>query len=333
MARQKLKNIYLLALSFFILLIYVLIVEIPKAQKKSDLENRGERIFASIKKDYVTSIFIKKYPNSNVKLEKTGIKWQIVLPKKYKTDTQAVSSYLDSLQNAVSQRSIKADVSGLAQFGLDKPMAHIIITTKKTNYKLIFGNEFSLTPSVQDQRRKSYKEVIRYAMIEGSKRINMIRSYTANMLMRKINYFRYKNIFSFSKEDISSFSFNYKGKNFSFLKKKNDWQMIRPVSKKAESGKVNLFLNGFEGFIADDFESDRANPAVYGIRFYKNFFKVRTKTGQKIIAFGKEKGNFVYCAVSGSPAVYKVSKFKFDNLKKKSADFLKEKKKVKPLKK
>ena len=83
----------------------------------------------------------------------------------------------------------------------------------------------------------------------------------------------------------------------------------------------------FSDFKIDEFESDQANPAVYGIRPYKNYLQIKTKNAIKILRFGREKTGKVYCAVVGNNAIYKVFKYKFDQLNKKIEDFLPTKRK------
>jgi hypothetical protein len=143
---MKLKGTtWLLIILAAILGSWVYLYEIRGEQKRSISATNQQQIF-NITEAEINKIIIQK-PNQTLEFERTEKNeqpWQMTQPENVPASDASIAFLLDLITNGKSDRSFTVPQSNLSQYGLDNPIAHIIIESNNQTTQEIFLGQPSL---------------------------------------------------------------------------------------------------------------------------------------------------------------------------------------------
>ena len=308
MAKQNRSLYYLSSL----VLVLVVLLVMQKAGEGG--VRKPGKLLKGLKIGNVEQVVVRHKERLVLKREKAG--WFLTAPRRYRADLIETVRFLRRLADLSFFRSFKVGEKNLSRYELDKPDAEITVTAGGKSRTVLVGVD--LETSVGNTSRS-----LTYVTIRGSGLVFTVETSKITQLRTTLQVLRNKHVLSFERRDLNSVIINYKGRNLSFKKDSSGvWRTAAGI--KIVRNKLMTFLVGFYRFKVDGFESDSANPAVYGVRPGKNFIRFSGKGGAQTIFFGREIKNAAmrYCTVSGDRAVYKISAFRFERMNKQYTDFL-----------
>ncbi|GAB4225821.1 MAG: hypothetical protein Kow0049_04080 [Stanieria sp.] len=139
---MKLKGTtWLLMILAAILGSWVYFYEIRGEQQRTISATNQQQIFNFTEVE-INRIIIQK-PNQTLEFERTGKNeepWQMKQPQNVTASDATIAFLLDLITNGKSDRSFTVPQSDLSQYGLDNPIAHIIIeSNNQTNQEIFLG--------------------------------------------------------------------------------------------------------------------------------------------------------------------------------------------------
>lgn len=181
-----------------------------------------------LKQDDITTVSIAQKGADKVELSKdSGGKWQIVAPKPYRADQEAVSSFVSTLSSLNSDRLLEAQATNQAQYGLSPADYEIDVQGKGIPSRtLLVGDE---APAGSDV----------YAALGGDPRVFMVASYNKTSLEKSLNDLRDKRLLVFDTDKLSRVELDAKKQLIEFGRNKDQWQIVKPKPFRADSSQVD----------------------------------------------------------------------------------------------
>lgn len=178
--------------------------------------------------DQAEGLRIVKPGDEPVVLKKNGKDWQIVEPKEYPADNDAVSAIVTSLSGLNGDRLIDENPSGgLAPFGLVSPPEEVDVTVKGgTTYKLLVGSD---APTGNGT----------YVKLADKPAVYTVSQTTKTSFDRGLNDLRDKRVAAIDQDKLNALSVTAKGVSFELAKDATQgWQIVKPKPYRADSSKV-----------------------------------------------------------------------------------------------
>lgn len=181
-----------------------------------------------LKQDDITTVSITQKGADKVELSKDSSgKWQIVAPKPYRADQEAVSSLVSTLSSLNSDRLLEAKATNQAQYGLSPADYEIDVQGKGIPSRtLLVGDE---APAGSDV----------YAALGGDPRVFMVASYNKTSLEKSLNDLRDKRLLVFDTDKLSRVELDAKKQLIEFGRNKDQWQIVKPKPFRADSSQVD----------------------------------------------------------------------------------------------
>lgn len=159
----------------------------------------------AVKKEEVASYTIKKESGVTELQQKDG-KWTMTQPAPLPLNGYSPASWVDSLNGATKEKTVNANPSDLAQFGLDKPKQEFTVTlTNGTTHKLMIGNALPV-PGFS------------YAKVDNSPEVFQLSDDKVKSLAKEPIDFMEKSPFTIHYEEIRSLTVDWKGKKWILTK-------------------------------------------------------------------------------------------------------------------
>ncbi|MGB9463995.1 MAG: DUF4340 domain-containing protein [Candidatus Acidiferrum sp.] len=250
-----------------------------------------------LKQDDISKIGIKKRGSGLVELAKDASgKWQIVLPKPYRADQNAVSSLASTLASLSSERLLDAKAGNLAQYGLaDAGYEVDVIEKNNTAHQLLIGDE---APAGSNS----------YAALAGDSRVFMLGSYGKTSIEKSLNDLRDKRLLVFDSDKLSRVELTAKKQDLEFGRNKDQWQIVKPKPLRADDSKVEELIRKLADakmdLSASDEDQKRA-AAAFGSGTAVATAKVTDASGTEELQVRKNKDEY-YAKSSAVEGVYKV---------------------------
>ena len=182
-------------------------------------------------------------------LEKIEGFWRIVQPIEVKADGKAVEDFLQTVLD-YSYEQIVAEGEGidLVQFGLDKPMRAIVLTSGKkseaeqeaedtstSSYALYLGNKSPV----------GYSSYFRVG--EAKDKIYLGSQYALTSTKKSLFAFRDKSLVEIDGEAVKRVTFWHKEHNVAYVVERQDgkFQLLKPTMFKTSQQKVNEYIDEF----------------------------------------------------------------------------------------
>lgn len=245
----------------------------------------------------ITNLELKRKDTAPVVLAKNSSgTWQITQPTELNADQSTVSGTVSTLSSLNSERLVDEKSSDLKQYGLDQPSLEVDITEKDNKgQKLLIGDDTPTGNAV-------------YAMLAGDPRVFTIATYSKSGIDKSLNDLRDKRLLAISADKISRLDLTRKNQTIEFGRDKNEWQIIKPQSLRADSTQVEELVEKLTDARMDLSGSDKdakEAASAFGRATPIAIAKVTDQSGSQELQIRKEKDTY-YAKSSLADGVYKV---------------------------
>jgi hypothetical protein len=244
----------------------------------------------------ITKLDIRKKDDELVLQRGSGNKWQITAPSTYGADQQEVNALATSASTISADRVIEEKASDLSAYGLKDPAAEVDITTKdgKTT-KVLLGDD---NPTGSSS----------YAMLAGDPRVFSIMSSVKLGLTKSLKDLRDKRLLTFEQDKVSRLELLAKKQDVEFGRDKDQWQIVKPTSLRADGLQVEELLRKVKDAKIDLALSDddaKKAAAAFAAGTPIATIKVTDPSGTQEFQVRKNKDDY-YAKSSVVDGVYKV---------------------------
>ena len=268
----------------------------------------------SIPEDQFRKLEIHKTGAEDIVLRKADSgKWEMVTPKTWTVDQDAVGGVVSTLSSLTSVRLVEEKAPDLARFGLANPSLEVSITTKdgKTR-KLLIGDESPASGG-------------NFAKLEGDPRIFTVASYNRTSIDKSPMDLRDKRLLTFDSEKLSRVELLAKGQTLEFGKNsRNEWQIIKPKPLRADGGRVEDLLRKLKDAKMDasvSEEDGKKASSAFSAGARVAVARLTDVSGAQELEVRKGKDNNYYARSSVVEGIYKVANDLGEGVDKGLADF------------
>ncbi len=213
---------------------------------KSAFDLRDKTIL-KIDRDKVDALSIDT-PDRAIKLVKQGPDWRLSAPVDARADFGAVEGLLGRV-NSTQMKAITApdaDAAALKEYGLDKPVATVRVTSGSATAGLAIG--------------KSAGQGVVYAKDLSRPIVFTVESALADELKKPADDLRLKDLFDARAFNTTRLEVTRGGQTLAFEKDKEAWKEVAPAVKAADGGKVDALLTALTNARATGFADKSAAP-------------------------------------------------------------------------
>jgi hypothetical protein len=243
----------------------------------------------------ITKVELKKKGADPTVLEKTNGKWHLTAPKPYLADQDTASQLVASAANVSADRVIEDKASNLSAYGLNSPALEVDITGKGGKVsKLKMGDD---TPTNSGS----------YAVLDGDPRVFTVASFVKTGVDKSVNDLRDKRLLTFDQDKLSRVELIAKNQDIEFGRDKDQWQIVKPKSLRADGLQVDEMLRKVKDAKMDlTLSDDDAKKAVatFASGTPVATVKLTDPSGTQQIEVRKNKDDY-YAKSSVVPGVFK----------------------------
>ena len=210
-----------------------------------------EKHLFDLKAADVTEIEIKG-ADRDFLFERRDQKWNLKKPIQVRANASEIDRILSSIEYLERRRSLSPKEVAeakytLSDYGLDKPRLTVKIKTKQKTLTLQIGNETKQGNNL-------------YLQTSDDPDIHLADKDLAAQLNKKLDEYRERSLFDFSPDQVRRFEIRDGTKLVEFSRTNDVWQIVQPLSARADTAKVDGFLYQTCNLRADDFLSE--DPAA-----------------------------------------------------------------------
>ena len=226
--------------------------EVRGAPERERVESRKGRVFSAEPAD-VTAVELKR-PDETVSLKRDGDAWRVTAPIAARGNRATVDETLTTILTAKMDREIDGKPAALADFGLEKPAAQVLMTLKD-------GKQVGL-----DLGAKSPTGVWVYAREHGKPAVFVLSDGVLREATRPVVDFRDRTILAFERRDVTGVDIVTETDTITVEPTGDKWRITRPVALPADAADVNDLLEKLSTAKVKDFvaEAPRSREA-YGL--------------------------------------------------------------------
>ena len=237
-----------------------------------------------------------------VELRKHGNQWMMEAPVKDRADQNAVAEILarcESLQKEPVAEG-RADKKLMKTFGVSKSAIRLKLLGEEMPPELLIGKETAVEGKV-------------YARLEGSNNVSVVSSELRNLIVRKPDEFRDHRLADFDSTGVTQAAVKTAVGEIELTRQSGRWGLSKPLTARADDGKVAAFLESVLGTQITAFQPDHsANLNSYGLSEPRGTVTFAT-TGRSqpvVLELGArdEKTGGVYARLSTRGAVFLLPK-------------------------
>ncbi len=216
-----------------------------------DAAERSKRVL-DLKASDVTEVEIKGV-DRDFFFEKKDEKWSFKRPIQVRANISEIEGLLATIEYLESRRSLSlkeitdAKLS-FADYGLDKPRLTAILKTKSGTTTLYLGNEAKQGDGL-------------YIQIGGNPKVFLVEKDLAVRLGKKLEEYRERTLFDFLVSHVKQVELKNASKLLEFSKTNQLWRIVQPLNARADSSKIDEFLQQTSNLHAQDFLSDDPTAA------------------------------------------------------------------------
>ncbi|MDR2733918.1 MAG: DUF4340 domain-containing protein [Spirochaetota bacterium] len=298
---------------FLVLAVYVIVIEIPRDQKESAPQTA--LIVPNFAPGEVTKI---EYVGSEsyTLAKATNGEWVFTAPRPYRVEQSAILPLLDDFASLEAAQTLKNMEPRLEQYGLQPPQAALIMESGNMRWHLSFGLE-SLAQFGENESAQSY------VFVDGSPPVYLAESFKLNRLRKPIADYRYRRVLDLDLQGLQMVETRFEGRIFRLIREKETWFLEKGELRKLVNPQQLLPLLGeLYEFAVDDFISDYAASAQYGIYPASDYVRVEDGQGTRTLSFGRNDEGKVYCAFAPYGEIYSVLEDKIKRLDTETSDFM-----------
>src|SRR5882762_4505336 len=292
------KSKGLLTASFLLLLLTGVLWWSNKRAAKADKEPMESPTtkLVNIPEDQFREIEIKRRSGETIHLQRNDSKWQITAPKSLPADADAVSSMLSTLSSLSSDRTVEDKATSLDQYGLTQPAIELdIIDKNKKTSRLLIGDDTPAGTAV-------------YASLAGDPRVFVLSSYKKSNLDKSPNDLRDKRLLTFDSDKVSGIELTAKKQTIVFGRSKDEWQIVKPKSFRADRSQVEELLRTLRDARMDLSASEDEKKVAAAFSSGTPFATARVTdvSGTQELQVRKSKDDY-YAKSTAVAGVYKIS--------------------------
>ena len=205
------------------------VYEVRMAPDRERAESRKGRVFSAEPAEVVT-VELKR-PDDTVTLKREGDAWRVTTPVTARGNRGTIDDTLTTILTAKMDREIEAAPASLADFGLEKPAAQVLMTLKD-------GRQLGL-----DLGAKSPTGVWVYAREQGKPAVFVLSESVLRDSTRPVADFRDRTILAFQRADVTGVDVVTDAETIALEPTAdNKWRITRPVALAADTSEVNDLL-------------------------------------------------------------------------------------------
>jgi hypothetical protein len=296
---MKLKHTFILLVLVLGLGAYVFWVDLKTPTTKEREERKG-RIF-DFDRDKITAVSIKT-PDSKLELRKEGQNWRLEEPVKDRADSGVMSALLTSVELLRSESTIDNEGKGvtkeqLKDFGISDSQTKVRFTADGKPVELVFGKDTTIPNKV-------------YAMVDGSKSVEVVTNTLRNDISKKVEDFRDKKLSDLTLAQIQKAVIKTNEGEIEVEKANDHWSVVRPLKARGDDARIGDVLSQAITARVENFIADTSKLGEYGLEQPRGTitFNVEGQAQPQVLSIGgnpkdekdKEK---VYARLSSRDAV------------------------------
>lgn len=309
---MKLGRIAVLALLVVALGIYLLRVELPKAEREAE----GEKL-VDVADDAITKVDLT-FPDRHIVLAKQGDKpdgpWRLAQPLDAPADDAAVKGLITALTSAKVSKTLEDKTGDLAVFGLDTGNPTVVVTTgKDTLAPIQVGKATQIGGKVYVRR--------------GDGPVLLVASPLKVGLDKQVKDLRDKQIMSFTDDQVERIDVKpADGTPVALVRKDRDAWVVEPGDHVADPTEVRTYLASLRSARAVDFPAD-VDAAQAGLETPRLTVTATLKDGAppQTLLLGGERtegsAKQVYVQRAGQPTIYALGDWSWRALSKDALQF------------
>lgn len=226
--------------------------EVRGAPDRERAESRKGRVFSAEPAD-VTALELKR-PDDTVALKRDGDAWRVTAPIAARGNRGTIDETLTTILTAKMDREIDAKPASLADFGLEKPAAQVLLTLKD-------GKQVGI-----DLGAKSPTGVWVYAREHGKPAVFVLSDGVLRETTRPVVDFRDRTILAFERREVTGVDIVTETDTITVEPTGDKWRITRPVALAADAAEMNDLLEKLATAKVKDFvaEAPRSREA-YGL--------------------------------------------------------------------
>ena len=297
-----------MAAALFLLVVYLVVVEIPQQEKTERAEQTAEQLF-NFKSSDIETIELR-YPASEIELRKSQDgKWQMTKPLKTEADQREVQSLISTVGDVRFTRVVEEQAAHLSEFGLDHPHVDITLTLPDHAERLLLGDDGPMPGTL-------------YARKDGDPRVVLVQQWIKGSLTRTVFDFRTKMVLPIEHEKVDQVQLEFPKKIIRLDKQDGRWLFGNPVEGLADEAaltSLTLMLQNLNATTFIDPGPDR-DKTIEG--FKKPIVTVTTRESDngaqksKTARFYDDPGkDSIYVTTDPDKPIYRVAKTHMDELK------------------
>lgn len=285
-------------------------------KKLTDLRNKK---IMELKPDAVKQLALKGTKGEFV-LSKMAEGWYLEKPKSYRADQTEISGILSSLGGMSARDFFDETPLNLKKYGLDPPRFRVTVTLedKTGEREILFGN-----------KREESDEV--YLVLDSRGTVYSVEESVLQGFDKELFDLRDKEIFPFPGDQVSKVQIHTPKESWLLVKgEKEEWEVEVPKKGTTRQGAVPDYLTALGRLRAKRLvEEEAKNIKKYGLDQPSLKVSLGGTSGKSLgnISLGNKIGGEYYAKRDGSPAIYTIEEFSFNQLNKQLSDFFEAEKK------
>ena len=268
-------------------------------------------VILTVPQSDITGISINKKGATSVVLGRDASgAWTITSPKACRADQDTVSGILTTVSSLNADRLIDEKASDISQYGLAQVSLEVDVTLKNNQTKkLLVGDD---SPSGGGS----------FAMLAGDQRVYKIATFNKTALDKSVDDLRDKRLLTEDFDKVSQIELNAKKQQIAFARDKDEWQIVKPVSARADGSQVDDLVQKLRSAKFDIANAEDAKKAVAGFAAGAQFASVRITgaSGAQELQIRKNKDDY-YGKSSVADGAYKIENDLAQGLDKSLDDF------------
>lgn len=232
--------------------------------------------------------------------------WALTRPISAPADGVEVSSLLSQAKDLKADSFIAGGASDLARYGLSNPQLTFTVTDDQGSHALLLGAE------AKDKAGKLY------ALRRGEADVMLLEKNALTTLDKGVPELHARKLLEFDTTKAQKVSGQTTAGSWEIVKRGSDWWLTKPVNMKADATHSSSLLTSLTTPALRFVEEHPSDLGKYGLQNPPVQVTVEVEgqpTMRLLIGSATpSKGKTYYAKTGGSPAVYEVSSYVFDDL-------------------
>lgn len=250
--------------------LYLWLVEMPTERKRVESETAAKKLLDFKDEDVQAFTLTSSQDEMELIREQDG-RWLIRKPKAMEADAATVDEFLRTLLLAQVSRVVDESGTDLASYGLAAPSLTVSFLLASGTQTIRLGDSEPLSATL-------------YAMREGAPRVLLTTLSGRDVLMKNIQEFRRRRVFSFDRNQVTRLKVATLRETVVLYKDghgdKEVWRIKSPAESPADQPEVKSLLIGLQDLKAQDFLDDPKDRAA-----------TRARLGRPLATFTLREGN------------------------------------------